>query len=130
MSFAGKMLEVSGKLEKMGHQPILPVDILEAVKDPSLGQNIASGIEKDVIRDHLAKIERSDAILVLNYDKDGIAGYVGGSSLIEMGFAHYLKKKIFLLNPVPDVIYSVEIRMMQPIILKGDVKKLDKRYLN
>lgn len=30
----------------------------------------------------------SDAILVLNYDKKGIKNYIGGNTLMEMGFAH------------------------------------------
>ncbi len=96
------------------------------MKDPSLRQNIELCIEKDIISDHLRKIQESDTILVLNYDKNGIAGYVGGSSLIEMGFAHYLHRKIYLLNPIPKMSYTVEIKAMQPIVLNGDFKKLGK----
>jgi hypothetical protein len=124
MSFAKKMLEVSRLLEDMGHKPILPVDTIECVKDPSLRQNSELCIEKDIIRDHLRRIQESDAILVLNYKKNGIAGYVGGSALIEMGFAHYVNRKIYLLNSIPKMSYTVEIEAMQPIVLSGDIKKL------
>jgi hypothetical protein len=124
MSFAKEMLEVSRLLEAMGHKPILPIDTIESVRDPSRRQNIYLLIEKDIIRDHLGKIRESDAILVLNYEKNGIAGYVGGSVLIEMGFAHYLNKQIYLLNPIPRMSYSVEIEAMQPVVLNGDLKKL------
>ncbi len=124
LTFAKKMLEVSKLLASMGHAPILPVDVIEAVKDPSLRENIDLCIEKDIIRDHLGKIQESDTILVLNYEKNGIAGYVGGSSLIEMGFAHYLNRTIYLLNPIPKMSYTVEIEAMQPIILNGDFEKL------
>jgi len=124
MSFAKEMLEVSRLLEDMGHKAILPIDTIESVRDPSRRQNIFLLVEKDIIRDHLGKIRESDAILVLNYEKKGIAGYVGGSVLIEMGFAHYLNKQIYLLNPIPRMSYSVEIEAMQPVVLNGDLKKL------
>jgi len=124
MSFAKEMLEVSRFLEDLGHKPVLPVDTIESVRDPYRRQNIDLLIAKDIIRDHLRKIRESDAILVLNYEKNGIPGYVGGSVLIEMGFAHYLKKQIYLLNPIPRMSYSVEIKAMQPVVLNGDFKKL------
>jgi len=63
--------------------------------------------------------------LVANYNKREIQNYIGGNSFLEMGFAHILRKKIFLLNEIPEMIYSDEIKAMQPIILNGilsDVK--------
>jgi hypothetical protein len=124
-AFAKQMLEVSNELSEMGHTPILPVDIMTAIDDPSINQNIDWCINNDVIRDQLSKIIKADAILVLNCEKSGIKGYIGGSTLIELGFAHYFKKKIFLLFPIPDLSYSVEIRVMQPIILDGNLKKIE-----
>ncbi len=130
MSFAKEMLEVSRLLKEMGHTPILPLDTIESVNDPSRRENVGLLIEKDIIRDHLEKILNSDAILVLNYEKNGIAGYVGGSVLIEIGFAYYAKKKIYLLNPIPRMSYCVEIEAMQPIILNRDLRKLDRNIGN
>ena len=43
---------------------------------------------------------------------------------MEMGFAYYLKKPIYLLNPMPKISYFEEIRDVQPIILKGDLTKI------
>ena len=124
MSFSEKMLEVGRLLEAMGHKPILPIDTIESIEDPSLRENIKHCIEKNIIKDHLKKIQQSDAILVLNYKKNGIPGYVGGSTLIEMGFAHYINKKIFLLNPIPKMSYTVELTAMQPIVLNGIIENL------
>lgn len=42
-----------------------------------------------------------------------------------MGFAYVLKKKIFLLNPIPELSYSDEIKAMKPIVLDGDLKKIN-----
>jgi len=57
-------------------------------------------------------------------DKNGIGNYIGGNTLIEMAFAHVLNKKIFLLNPVPEISYKDEIIAMQPIILNGNLEKI------
>lgn len=66
-------------------------------------------------------IKESEAILVTNYDKKGVTGYIGGNVFLEMGFAHVLDKKIFLLNEVPDVSYVDEIRAMQPMVINNDL---------
>lgn len=41
-----------------------------------------------------------------------------------MAFAHVLNKKIFLLNPIPQINYSDEIEAMNPIILNHDLSKI------
>ncbi len=79
----------------------------------------------DAIRVHYAVIEKSDAILVLNYEKYGIPGYVGGNSFLEMGFAYILRKPIFLLNPIPHIpYYETEIIAMRPTVIDGDLSRL------
>jgi predicted RNA-binding protein with PUA domain len=44
--------------------------------------------------------------------------------LIEMAFACALDKKIYLLNPIPEMNYSDEIFAMKPIVLSGDLSKI------
>ena len=71
------------------------------------------------------KIKKSDAILVLNYDKNEVKNYIGGNTLIEIGFAHYWKTKIFLLNPIPEIpYYKSEIEAVKPVIINGDLSKI------
>lgn len=82
-------------------------------------------MKERLIREHFEKIKDSDAIVVLNVDKDGKKNYIGGNTLIEMGIAFFLNKKIFLLNNIPeDLSYAEEIKGMKPIILNGDLGKL------
>jgi len=62
---------------------------------------------------------------VLNYDRKGINNYIGGNTLIEIGYAHILHKKIFLLNPIPEIeFYKSEIEAVRPVILNGDISKI------
>jgi len=56
--------------------------------------------------------------------KKGVKNYVGGNSFLEMGFAFILKKKIFLLNDIPEMPYTSEIVAMKPICLKGNLEKI------
>ena len=76
------------------------------------------------IREHFDKVEWSGAILVTNYDKNGVANYIGPNTLMEMGLAFHLGKKIYLLNSIPETAWKEEILGMQPVVVSGDLKLL------
>ena len=73
------------------------------------------------IRSHFEKIEWANAILVTNYEKNNIANYIGPNTLMEMGLAFYLKKPIYLLNPIPDCPWKEEILGVEPVVINGDL---------
>lgn len=82
-------------------------------------------LKEGAIKDHFEKIEGTDAILVINPEKRGVAGYVGGNTLIEIGVAFYLKKPIYIFNPVSsELSYKQEILGMKPIILDGNLNNI------
>jgi len=78
----------------------------------------------DAIRRYWKIIQTADAVLIANYDKKGVTGYVGGNTFLEIGFAHVLDKQIYLVNAIPDMPYTDEIKTMQPVIIDGDVSKI------
>jgi hypothetical protein len=79
----------------------------------------------DAIREFWRMMQGADAVLVLNLDKNGVKNYVGGNTLMEIGFAHVLDQKIFMLNPIPEMPYcKSEIEAVKPIIIGGDLKKI------
>lgn len=129
MHFAKEMLEAKKKLEEAGNEVGVPCDTKTFVDDPSMTtddheKNYKWCIDNDIIRKCFDLIADSDAVLLLNYPKNGINGYVGASGVMEVGLAYYLKKKIYLLYPPPppeQVKSSHEILIMQPIILNGDL---------
>ena len=82
---------------------------------------INAKIEYDFIREHFKKVEASDVILILNYSKKGIEGYIGGNTFLEMGYAFGLGKKVYLLNPIPQMDYYTEMVAIQPTILNGNL---------
>jgi len=132
MEFHHQMRAVRTALEKQGYTVLVPKDIElmdkhHYVVPDSVEEKITHKIEYDFIREHFRKIEKSDAILVLNYEKNDVPNYIGGNTFLEMGLAFWLGKPIFLLNPIPDMEYKTEMHAMQPIILNGDLSLIPQR---
>jgi hypothetical protein len=80
--------------------------------------------KEEGILEHFEKVAWCDAILVLNHEKNGIVGYVGANTLMEMGLALYFQKKIYMLHSIPDMAYTEEICGMHPVILGGDLSAI------
>ena len=65
---------------------------------------------------------QADAILVLNFEKDGIQGYIGGNGLLEMFLAYIHKKPVFIYNPIPDDLnIAEEVYGLNPIFINQDL---------
>jgi hypothetical protein len=131
MAFAKEMLEAQKDLGILGHSVEVPCDtdlVASGTHDPdNFVDDHKHCTENDIIRKCFKNVEQSDAILVLNHDKNGVAGYVGASTFAEIMFAYHLKKKIFLLNKPPGtdkLRYSHEIGIMQPLVIDGDLNKI------
>lgn len=134
LDFAFEMKEIAEKLFDLGFEVDLPPtakmilekevtskQIKKEKEDGSFSQRV---IDSDAIRRYWKIIQNTDVILVVNFDKKGIKGYIGGNSFLEMGFAHILNKKIYLLNQIPEMGYKDEIEAMQPVVLNGDITKM------
>lgn len=131
MAFAQDMVKVKKELEELRHNVELPFETELHLEKPefvdSLEENLQYCIDNDVITKSFDSVAASDAILVLNLHRKGIKGYIGTSTLMEIAIAYYLKKKIFLFNPIPhfdEVRWAHEISIMQPTIINGDVTKI------
>ncbi|HAV11036.1 MAG TPA: hypothetical protein DCX32_00595 [Candidatus Moranbacteria bacterium] len=125
MAFAQKIFEAEKELARNGHEAFVHEKVkMHAEKALSSAENTQEKINDDIIKVYFEKIKNSDAILVLNYDKNGIENYIGGNVFLEIGFAHVLGKKIFLLNGIPEVSYKDEIVAMQPVVLGGDLREI------
>ena len=129
MSAAKKMLEIGKALKQNNHEVILPRNTKEyaakSLAAETSQESTKNKIENDLIRDYYNEINKANAVLIVNSDKNNIANYIGGNSFLEMGFAHVLNKKIFLLNAIPQMPYTAEILAMQPIVLNGDLSKIN-----
>ena len=74
---------------------------------------------------HFDKVAAGDAILVLNFEKNGRQNYIGPNVLMEMALAFHLGKPIFVLNELPDDSpFEEELKGLMPIILHGTAENL------
>lgn len=128
ISSAEEMLRIKRRLEAMGHG----VEIPEGVKRPEIRAKTEASTEEkaeikekyDLIKEYFERIKLNDVVLVVNPRKKGIAGYIGGNTFLEMGFAHVLGKKLYCLYPIPQLPYTSEILAMKPVVLNDDLTTL------
>ena len=67
------------------------------------------------------KVADCEAILVLNFEKNGLANYIGGATFLEMYMAFELGQTIFLYNDIPDGILHDEICSFEPVLINQDL---------
>lgn len=128
MTFVDKLFEIKKELEKLGHK-VLISEFAEKYKGKNIEEQEKLAIyhknEKNAIIEHYDKIKKSDAILVINITKRGINNYIGGNTLMEIGFAYVLNKKIFLLNTIPEIdYYKSEIQAVKPVVINNELNKI------
>ncbi len=137
IAFFDEMLDAKKKLEEMGHEVDLPpTEVLDGegkliavseyyrIRKAGSKEQWVWDAKKKAMLTHFKKEEWADAILVLNHEKNGFAGYIGANTLIEMGLALWLGKEIYLLNEIPEIPSKEEILGMQPTLLNGDLNVL------
>jgi hypothetical protein len=129
MQLADQQYTICEELKAMGHQAVM------TKSGPSFLGKSDSEKEKlkldekynhNAIKEFWKLMEDANALLVVNHDKHGIKNYLGGNTLLDMGHAYALNQKIYLLNPIPKMpYYQTEIIAMQPIVLNGDLTKIN-----
>lgn len=122
--FYGQIPAIEKKLKGMGHVIVLP----NCYDNPGtedryrkLGKNEHAAWKKTMLEHSANVIKDVDAVLVLNYEKNGTANYVGGVTFLEMYDAFRLGKKIYMINNVPEGILKDEIEGFKPEILNGNI---------
>lgn len=138
IAFFDEMLDMKKELEQLGHEVKMPIGevkdengnlipVKEYYAQRKAETNNASWIwdrKEMAMRLHFEKVAWGDAVLILNYNKNNIANYVGANTLLEIGLAFHLNKKIFLLNDIPEINYKEEILGMKPIVINQDLTKI------
>ena len=128
MQMTEKMIEAKENLATLGHNAFL-TKFAESMSGKSDEEKEVMKLHQknnlDAIREFWNLMQGADAILVMNLDKNGIKNYIGGNTLMEIGFAHVLNQKIFLWNPIPEIpYYRTEIEAVKPVIINGDLSKI------
>ena len=127
LSFTDEVKKIADRLHELGHEVLLPNGvIIDAIHKPDFDSVEAKrGNGYDFVREHFKKIEESDAMLVCNFTKNGIDNYIGANTFLEMGFAYYIKKPIYALNPIPDYKYiNDELLNFDVKVINGDLSEI------
>ncbi len=132
LQFVSEMKSVQNQLTSLGHTVFMPESAKEE-KDKSHWQTLRTENEAEFARIkgerillHFSKIDKADAIIVLNYKKKGKANYIGANTFLEMGYAFGVGKKIFTLNPLPKEQGNYEeIIAMQPVVLDNELERIN-----
>ena len=136
LAFAKEVSEIRDELERAGHTVSLPFTVehildgkitvreIEEMKRKRIFAERAKRL--DLIRWNWERMQNDDAVLVVNLEKNGTKNYIGANTFLEIGFAHVLKKKIFLWCDLPDLdFYRDELVAMSPIALRQDIAKIE-----
>ncbi len=125
--FYDKIPEIQQILEEKGHEITLP----NCYDDPSteeryekMGDQAHAEWKGSMLRHSTEVIENNDAVLVLNFEKNGMKDYIGGATFLEMYDAFRLDKKIYLYNAIPEGILFDEIKGFKPILLQGEIRQM------
>lgn len=113
--FATETFEIAKKLKELGFNPIIPQEFLKEME-----KNAASRL-------HFSKIidDRTDCLLIINENKNGVDNYIGANVFAEIAFGFYYNKPIYLLNDIYPP-YEEELIGWNTIPLKGDLTKIKK----
>ena len=125
--FYNEVAQIIPKLEKLGHR-VTPPNGYDAPGEETNMQKLNPGKyqkwKANMIKRDGKFVAANDAILVLNFKKNGQENYIGGSTFLEMFKAFDLGKKIFLFNPLPDGMLKEEIQGFGPFIINGNLTKI------
>lgn len=124
-AFYDRIPPIKQQLEALGHTIVLP----NSYDDPNAeSESYAAGeVEHKAYKKRMFERSRRvtaevDAVLTLNFEKNGVPNYIGGATFIELYDAFMFGKKIFLWNDIPEGILYDEIHGFDPTIIRSNVE--------
>lgn len=131
-AFYDNIEEISKQLIKNGHKIIYPNGYNEEIEEKSYEEMTHQeyvNFFQNLFKLSNKKVKEADALLVLNYSKiknENIQeNYIGASTFLEMYEALMNNKKIYMLNDFPNNMLTDEIKGFDPVILNGDLSKIE-----
>lgn len=126
MQFAEQMQELKTHLQEMGWIVLLPEISESSASYTSFPEKEKLEQKREFITNHFNRIKQSNAILVANYQKKDIDGYIGSNTLMEIAVAHALGKNIFVLNNLAPQPCEEEVKALTTTFLEGNINLISK----
>jgi nucleoside 2-deoxyribosyltransferase len=122
---ADEIIRVRDELGALGFDVEIPYGVHQYIENGFVHtpaeERAGDKKDNDLIKRYYELIKKYDAVLIVNVEKNGKLNYIGGNTFLEMGFAHVLEKPLFVLNPLPEVMYRDELEAMRPIVLNNNL---------
>ena len=124
-AFYDRIAPIKARLEKLGHEITLPncYDCPET-EAKYRGTSEHALWKASMIKHSEEVISGVDAVLVINYDKNGQRNYIGGATFLEIYDAFRLNKKIFFMNDLPEGMLKDELIGFNGVVINGDLSKI------
>jgi hypothetical protein len=126
-AFYNQVSAIQAELEHAGHIITLPNSIDKPSAEAHMreeGREVHSVWKRERFAETAVKVSAVDAVLVLNFEKNGQANYIGGATFLEVYDAFNMGKKIFFYNPLPEGMLYDELNGMGPILLENDLSRI------
>ena len=100
MDFINEMETIAAELTAAGGIVLTPQRAEAGFRWEDLSAAERNRQKKAYIDAHLENIRQSTAVLIANYPKNGINGYIGANTLIEAAMAYTLGVPVYFLFPI------------------------------
>lgn len=130
MAFYRDLVDIEKQLESRGFTVKIPVSAQTMKKNNDFEVSHFKGVfsyddKRKFIAENFRNIAKSDSILVINNEKNGMKGYIGANVLMEIGLAFYLDKKIYIWNQIEEnVPYAEELLSFGVKFVNKDLNKV------
>jgi hypothetical protein len=128
MAFIDEMDSIAVVLRTAGYTVATPVREGSSTNWDSLSDAESFALKKRYIDEHLVKIKQSNLVLLANYSKGGIDGYIGANSLMEAAFAYALGVPVAYLKPIGEQPCRLEALAISQSVVGEDVFDLDSLF--
>jgi hypothetical protein len=127
MSFLPQMTRLQHALNLLGVPALTPDDVDNRFDFQEPDQCLQ--VKRSVSLSHMRKVQSpiTYAVLVANFDKHGIEGYVGPNTFAEVAVAFAMHKTIYLLNVTPRQ-YADELTAWGVRELDGSLSRVATEY--
>ena len=119
-----KIPPIQDKLEKTGHIITTPSGYADPFKEfemKKLSNEEFVQWKRSMLEEQTKRVAANDAVLVMNFEKNGQKNYIGGATFLEVFKAWELGKKIFFYNSLPEGMLHDELTGMNPTVINGDL---------
>lgn len=124
-AFYNRLSDYKTQLEELGHEISMP----NCWDAPETEAKYRGTPEHHVFKAKMYRqseetIKNMDAVLVLNFNKNGQENYIGGATFLEIYDAFRMNKKIFFINNIPNNMLKDELIGFNPTIIGSDLTKI------